>query len=217
MIQRSVLEDKSQRVTEIVLSSMSATRFFAGKILGIGAVGLTQYFAWFLLAVIAYLLLALGGGFLPEGAQLGLKEIPALQPVTYLYFVIFYVLGFLLYAGLLASVGAMSTTDQEAQQLMQPLVMLMVVPLAGMIYFLQHPDSTASVVLSLIPLFAPLVMFMRINVSSPPLWQILASLAILAASVVLVFWISGRIFRVGILMTGKKASLAEAWHWVRQA
>ncbi len=208
MIQRSILEDKNQHITEIVLSSMSATRFFTGKILGIGAVGLTQYLAWLLLGG-----LAAAFGLLSSAH---LEALPALQPATLAAFVSFYVLGFLLYAGLFAAVGAMSTTDQEAQQLMQPLVMLLVVPLVIMIYIFQNPDSPVSVVLSLIPVFTPLVMFMRINISSPPLWQVGLAYLLLALSVVLVFVVSARIFRVGILMTGKKLSLVEAWRWVRQ-
>ncbi|MCB9515263.1 MAG: ABC transporter permease [Candidatus Krumholzibacteriia bacterium] len=208
MIQRSILEDKNQHITEVVLSSMSATRFFTGKILGIGAVGLTQYLAWLLLGAGA---MAFG---LVSSAQLG--ALPVLSPVTLLAFVSFYVLGFLLFAGLFAAVGAMSTTDQEAQQLMQPLVMLLVVPLVIMVYIFQNPDSAVSVALSLIPVFTPLVMFMRINISQPPLWQIALAYGLLIASVAVVFVISGRIFRVGILMTGKKLSLVEAWRWVRQ-
>lgn len=208
MIQRSILEDKNQHITEVVLSSMSATQFFTGKILGIGAVGLTQYLAW----------LVLGAGAAAFGllSSANLQALPVLQPSTLAAFVSFYVLGFLLYAGLFAAVGAMSTTDQEAQQLMQPLVMLLVLPLVIMIYIFQNPDSAVSVALSLIPVFTPLVMFMRINISAPPLWQIALGYALLIGSVVLVFVVSARIFRVGILMTGKKLSLVEAWRWVRQ-
>lgn len=208
MIQRSILEDKSQHVTEVVLSSMDATRFFTGKILGIGAVGLTQYLAW--------LLMALGAVLFGLVTSAQLQQLPSLQPATFAYFVGFYVLGFLLYAGLFAAAGAMSTTDQEAQQLQQPLVMLLIVPLVIIIYIFQNPDAAFSTVMSLIPFFAPLVMFMRLNVSSPPTWQVVLAFALLAGTIVATYVVSGRIFRVGILMTGKKASLAEAWRWVRR-
>jgi ABC-2 type transport system permease protein len=209
MIQRSILEDKNQHITEVVLSSMSATRFFIGKILGIGAVGLTQYLAWFLVIVVLIIAgpLAQGGG----------GKLPSLELLSYVYFVLFYVFGFLLYAGLYAALGAMCTTDQEAQQMGTPLVMMLVVPMVSLIYILQNPDSPATVALSLIPMFSPLVMFMRINISDPPFWQVLVSFAILIATTGLVFNISGRIFRVGILMTGKKASLVEALRWVKQS
>ncbi|MBN2171986.1 MAG: ABC transporter permease [Candidatus Krumholzibacteriota bacterium] len=208
MIQRSILEDKNQHVTEVVLSSMDATRFFTGKILGIGAVGLTQYLAWLVMALAA----ALFG--LLTAAQF--QQLPSLQPATFAYFVAFYVLGFLLYAGLFAAAGAMSTTDQEAQQLQQPLIMLLIVPLVIIIYIFQNPDAPFSTVMSLIPFFAPLVMFMRVNISSPPAWQIVLAFALLIGTIAGAYFVSGRIFRVGILMTGKKASLAEAWRWVRR-
>jgi len=208
MIQRSILEDKNQHVTEVVLSSMDATRFFTGKILGIGAVGLTQYLAW--------LLMALGAALFGLLTAAQIQQLPALQPAAFLYFVAFYVLGFLLYAGLFAAAGAMSTTDQEAQQLQQPLVMLLIVPLVLTIYIFQNPDAAVTTVISLIPLFTPLVMFMRVNVSSPPAWQVVLAFVLLIASIAGTFHVSGRIFRVGILMTGKKASIAEAWRWVRQ-
>ena len=208
MIQRSILEDKNQHVTEVVLSSMNSTQFFTGKILGIGAVGLTQYLAWMLMVAGA-----MGFGLI-SGAQM--QSLTVLQPGVLAAFVIFYVLGFLLYAGLFAAVGAMSTTDQEAQQMMQPIVMLLVVPLVAMIYIFQNPDSAVSVGLSLFPFTSPLSMFMRLNISAPPVWQLLLSYAILIVTTALIYVASGRIFRVGILMTGKKLSLVEAWRWVRQ-
>jgi ABC-2 type transport system permease protein len=206
------LEDKTQRVTEVVLSSMSATRFFAGKILGIGAVGLTQYLAWAVMAAAAA-----GLGLMSALKGPVLQQLPALQPETYGYFILFYVLGFLLYAGLFAAVGAMSTTDQEAQQLMQPLVFMLVIPLLLIIFVFQNPNAPLAVAMSLVPFFSPLVMFMRLNISAPPLWQLATSLVLLVLSVGLVIFLSGRIFRVGILMTGKRASLAEAWRWLREA
>jgi len=209
MIQRSILEDKNQHVTEVVLSSIDSTRFFVGKILGIGAVGLTQYLAW--------MLLALGAGLAGGLAGMELQQLPSLQPMVLFHFVLFYVLGFLFYAGLFGAVGAMSTTDQEAQQLSQPLTMMMVLPAVIMIYIFQNPNAPIPVALSLVPFFSPLVMFMRINISIPPLWQILTSVAILVVSIAVVFAITGRIFRVGILMTGKKASVIEAWRWARRA
>ncbi len=208
MIQRSILEDKNQHVTEVVLSSMSSTQFFTGKILGIGAVGLTQYLAW--------LLMVAGATIFGLISSAQLQSLTVLQPTVLAAFVVFYVLGFLLYAGLFAAIGAMSTTDQEAQQLMQPVVMLLVVPLVAMIFIFQNPDAGVSVALSLIPFTAPLAMFMRLNISAPPLWQLLLSFAILIVSTGLIYMASGRIFRVGILMTGKKLSLVEAWRWVRQ-
>jgi ABC-2 type transport system permease protein len=209
MIMRSVLEDKNQRITEVILSCISPTTFFTGKILGIGAVGMTQYLAWALIALLA----TLSGGL----AAMDLAGISLIQPLTLFFFVLFYVLGFLFFSGLFAAVGAIATTDQEAQQLMQPLIIIVIVPIVAMMYILQNPDSPVAVVMSMIPLTSPLVMFMRVSLSVPPVWQLLLSIGILLASTALVFVASARIFRVGILITGKRASLAEAWRWVREA
>jgi len=209
MIQRSILEDKNQRVTEVVLSSMSSSQFFAGKILGIGAVGLTQYVAWGLMAAAVFAF----GAF----ASFDMSMVSVLQPSVYLFFMLFYVLGFFLYAGLFAMVGAMVTTDQEAQQMMQPIIFIIIIPIIAMTFIMQNPDSALSVTLSMIPFTSPLVMFMRINLSMPPTWQLLLSIGILLASVWGIFVAAGRIFKVGILMTGKKASLAEAARWIREA
>ncbi|MCP4548318.1 MAG: ABC transporter permease [bacterium] len=210
MINRSILEDKNQHITEVVLSSMKPTQFFTGKILGIGGVGLTQYMAWLLLAGGAVAFGAISNDHLSD-----MGSMPALQPLTLVCFVLFYVLGFLFYGGLFAAAGSMSTTDQEAQQLMQPIIMMLIVPLVIMIYIFQNPDSMISVVLSMLPMFSPLTMFMRINITSVPVWQLLLSIGILTASVAVTFVIAGRIFRIGILMTGKRASIVEAWRWVR--
>lgn len=209
MIQRSVIEDKTQRVTEVVLSSMDPGQFFAGKILGIGAVGLTQYFAWGLMAA--------GVGLSGLVSSANMEYLSVIQPTTFLLFILFYVLGFFLYSGLFASVGAMVTNDQEAQQFTPFLIIPIILPLVAMTFIMQNPDSLFSVGMSLFPLTAPLVMFMRVNLSMPPLWQLASSIGLLVISTWLISVMAGRIFRVGILMTGKKASLAEAWRWVKEA
>jgi ABC-2 type transport system permease protein len=209
MIQRSVIEDKTQKVTEVVLSSMDAGQFFTGKILGIGAVGITQYFAWGLMTAGV----ALSGVISADK----MDYLSVIQPTTFLFFILFYVLGFFLYAGLFASVGAMVTNDQEAQQFTPFLIIPILLPIVAMTFILQNPDSAFSVGMSLFPLTAPLVMFMRVNLSMPPFWQLGLSIGILLLSIWLISVMAGRIFRVGILMTGKKASLAEAWRWVKES
>jgi len=209
MIQRSVIEDKTQKVTEVVLSSMDAGQFFTGKILGIGAVGLTQYFAWGLMGAVV----GLTGLFSSDKLEL----MSVIQPTTFLFFVLFYVLGFFLYAGLFASVGAIVTNDQEAQQFTPFLIIPIILPIISMTFVLQNPDSLFSTIMSIFPLTAPLGMFMRVNLSMPPAWQLALSIGLLAVCTWLIMVMAGRIFRVGILMTGKKASLAEAWRWVKES
>jgi ABC-2 type transport system permease protein len=209
MIQRSIIEDKTQKVTEVVLSSMDAGQFFMGKILGIGAVGLTQYFAWGLMtAAVAF------SGVISADKM---EYLSVINPATFAFFILFYVLGFFLFAGLFASVGAMVTNDQEAQQFTPFILIPILMPIIAMTFILQNPDSGFSVAMSIFPLTAPLVMFMRVNLSMPPFWQLGLSIGLLLLSIWLISVMAGRIFRVGILMTGKKASLAEAWRWVKEA
>jgi ABC-2 type transport system permease protein len=136
---------------------------------------------------------------------------------TIAYFILFFVLGYLFYSTLFASIGAVCNTDQEAQQLQTPVTMCLfftvVIPMAVM----QNPEGTFATVCSMIPFFAPILMFMRINILMPPLWQIALSVAILIASIFVAGVISAKIFRIGILMYGKRPDVREILKWVRRA
>lgn len=207
-VQRSIIDEKNNRVIEVLLSSLRAFDLMGGKIVGVGAVGLTQYAIWavFGLGVSAYAL--------STGAFSGMA---ALSPVTLAFFVLFYLLGFLFYATLFAAVGAVCNTDQEAQQLQTPIVMCLaftiVIPMAVM----QNPDGAFATTFSLIPFFAPILMFMRINILMPPAWQIAASVAILIASIYGAGLLAAKVFRVGILMYGKRPDAREIVKWLRRA
>ncbi len=207
-VQRSIIDEKNNRVIEVLLSSLKAFDLMAGKIVGVGAVGLTQYAIWavFGLGISAYAL--------STGAFAG---VVSLSPVTLGFFVIFYLLGFLFYSTLFAAVGAVCNTDQEAQQLQTPIVMCLaftiVIPMAVM----QSPEGTFATVFSMIPFFAPILMFMRINILMPPAWQIALSIAILLASIYGSGLLAAKIFRVGILMYGKRPDAREILKWLRRA
>jgi ABC-2 type transport system permease protein len=207
-VMRGVIEEKSSRIVEILLSSLKPAQLMAGKIIGVGCVGLTQYSIW-----IAFGLLLTTVG----AATLGLGGIvAAIPPATFLYFVLFYLLGYFLYATLYAGIGAVCTTEQEAQQSQFPVIGLLLVPLMLIAMIIKNPDGTASTVLSLIPFFSPMLMFLRINVGAPPAGQIFLSIALLLASIVAMIWVVARIFRVGLLMYGKKPSLPEVLRWIRK-
>jgi ABC-2 type transport system permease protein len=136
---------------------------------------------------------------------------------TIAYFILFFVLGYLFYSTLFASIGAVCNTDQEAQQLQTPVTMCLfftvVIPMAVM----QNPEGTFATVCSMIPFFAPILMFMRINILMPPVWQIALSVAILIASIFVAGVVSAKIFRIGILMYGKRPDVREILKWVRRA
>jgi ABC-2 type transport system permease protein len=207
-VMRGIIEEKSSRIVEILLSSLNPTQLMAGKIFGVGCVGLTQYLIW-----TTFGLVLIGAG----AAYLGPEEIiGTIHPMTFLYFILFYLLGYFLYATLYAGIGAICTTEQEAQQSQFPVIALLILPLLLITMIIKNPDGTASTVLSLIPFFAPMLMFLRINVTAPSTAQILGSIALLVVTILTMIWAVARIFRVGILMYGKKPSLPEVLRWVKK-
>ncbi len=207
-VQRSIIEEKNNRVIEVLLSSLKATDLMGGKILGVGSVGLTQYAIWALFAVFLSM----------YGMSLGIfSQLSVFSTTTLVFFIVYYLLGFLFYATLFASIGSVCNTDQEAQQLQTPVVMCLVFTILIPIAVIQSPDGAFATVVSLIPFFAPIVMFMRINVLTPPAWQIALSIAILIVSILIAGKLAAKIFRVGILMYGKRPSLPEIMKWLRRA
>lgn len=206
-VMRGVIEDKSTRVVEVLLSSLRSTQLMAGKILGLGGVGLTQYMIW----------IFFGLGLSTFGAAyLGLGQtIRAISPSTFFYFLLFYLLGYFLYATLYAGVGAICSTEQDAQQVQFPIIFLLILPLMLSAPIIKNPDSGLAIVLSLIPFFSPMLMFLRVNLVTPPLGQILASVFLLLLSIFLMIWLVAKIFRVGLLMYGKRATLPEIVRWIR--
>ncbi|HEX9886634.1 MAG TPA: ABC transporter permease [Longimicrobiales bacterium] len=217
-VMRSTLEEKTSRIVEVVISSIRPWHLMLGKILGVGAVGLTQVAAWIGMGVLTG---ALGLPALmaarPELSQLGeLRDIlPGAGYVA--LFAVFFVGGYFLYAAIYAAVGAMVNTEQEAQQIQMPIIFLLVTPLMFITEVIRDPGSTLSTVMSLVPFFSPLLMFARASTGSAPAWQVALSLVLVFATVVAVAWVAGRIYKVGILMAGKRPTLPELWRWVRES
>jgi ABC-2 type transport system permease protein len=196
-------------VFEVLLSSVKPMELLAGKILGVAAVGLTQYAVWILMALVA------GGGMIGSlRTQMGEISVPA---SLLFYFALFFLLGYLLYSTMFAALGAVVNSEQEAQQLQMTVMWFLIIPLLVAQLVIRAPDSTAAVVLSLIPFFTPMLMFLRLNLITPPAWQVALSIALLLATNLAVLWLSARIYRVGILMYGKRPTLPELVRWVRAA
>ena len=209
-IMRGVLEEKNNRIVEVIVSSVRPTTLMLGKILGIGLVGLTQYAVWAALS----LAIALPGVATVAGMGEGLPHIPA---ATIGAFVLFFLLGYFLYASLYAALSAPFNTEQEAQQFVMIPGMMLILTSTTWFFAFNQPNGRLATVLSFFPFTAPLMMFMRISVQTPPLWQIATSVALLVATIVAVAWFAGRIYRVGILMYGKKPTLPEIFRWAMQA
>jgi len=209
-IMRGVLEEKNNRIVEVIVSSIRPTTLMLGKILGIGLVGLTQYAVWATLAIA----IALPGVAAIAGMGEGLPHIPV---GTIGAFVLFFILGYFLYASVYAALSAPFNTEQEAQQFVMLPTMLLMFTSFTWFFAYNQPNGRLATVLSFFPLTAPLMMFMRISVQTPPLWQIATSVALLVATIVLVAWFAGRVYRVGILMYGKKPTLPEIFRWALRA
>jgi ABC-2 type transport system permease protein len=207
-VMRAVLEEKTSRVMEVMLSTARSSEMMAGKIIGVAAVGLTQIAIW-----AAMIIFPSAGGVL---AGMGtIKGI--LSPALLAYFGVFFLLGFALYSTLCAALGAMVNSEQEAQQLQIVVMLPMIAAVIIMVNIFQYPGSSLAVWGSLFPLTAPLIMFLRVALQSPPTWQIALSIALMIATIYGLVWACGRIYRVGILMYGKKPTLPELMKWLRYA
>ena len=212
-VMRGVIEDKTSRVIEVVISSTKPHQFMAGKIVGIGAAGLSQFLIWVLFAV----LMSTFGLMLARQFNSSINEItlPSISIWVYVAFLAFFILGYFLYATVYAAIGSMVSSESEAQSLAMPVIFLLIISFMLMFAIIENPDGSVATILSLIPFFAPILMFFRISVQAAPLWQVLLSIVILLATLLLFIWITGKIFRTGILMYGKRPTLPELLKWLR--
>jgi len=212
-VMHGVLEEKSSRVVEVMLAAVEPVELMWGKLMGICVAGLTQLGIWFgtALALTAPGFLTLFA-FLPEGVTL-----PTLPPSLIVHFFLFFLLGYFLYATFYAMIGSAFNNTQEAQQASSLGVIFVVAPWIFMFPVINSPDSTMAVVTSLIPLFTPFLMLLRIAVKTPPAWQIALGYALTLGLCAVMIWLCARVYRVGILMYGKKPTLKEIWRWVRYA
>ncbi len=235
MVMRSVMEEKMNRVVEVIISSVKPFYLMMGKIIGVGAVGLTQVLIWALLIP----LITMGANLLfgfdteptsfvnnptaeminPEDMEAIASQVMAeLKAVNWWLivpcFILFFLGGYIIYASLFAGVGSAIGDDlAESQALTLPLTIPVIIALYIMFAALRVPNSTLAVWSSIFPFFSPIVMPARL-VFDPPLWQILLSLTLLIAAAIFCVWISSRIYRTGILMYGKKGTFKEIWKWM---
>jgi ABC-2 type transport system permease protein len=210
-VMRGIVQEKTERVVEILISSLSPMSLLSGKILGLAAVGLTQVAVWFGLAAFAGLYVG------AAATAVGIDLLAFITLRVILSFLVFYVLGYLMFVCVYAVGGAVSNSEKEAQQFMVPIMVVTMIPWILAMPILQSPDSRLAVGLSLVPFFAPFTMFMRILVGEPPLWQVALAVALAAGMIVALFWATAKIFRVGILSYGKRPTVAELWQWLKVA
>jgi ABC-2 type transport system permease protein len=211
VVMSSVIEEKTSRVVEVMVSSIPSARLFAGKLLGVGAAGLTQFLVWAAALAVAGLFTAGASG------TLGGIRLPEAGPLVLVAFVVYFLLGYFFYAALFAGIGAAVNTPQEAQTLVFPVFAPLVVGTMCFPLVLQSPDSRLSTVLSLLPPLTPLLMFLRITVLTPPWWQIGLSVLLTVLAIAGVVWFASRVHRVGILMYGKRPTFPEILRWVARS
>jgi ABC-2 type transport system permease protein len=206
-VMRSVMEEKNSKIMEVLLASLNTTELLAGKILGVASVGLTQVSVWILMGVVA----AVG----PVAMLADAISNANFSIETGLYFLVFFLLGYLLYSSMFASIGSIVNSEQEAQQIQFFVMMPIMLSFFFSLYAINSPSDPKSVFVSLIPFATPMVMYTRIVAEMPPIWQVVLSICLTAFSALFVTWLSSRIYRVGVLMYGKRPTLPEIVKWIR--
>jgi ABC-2 type transport system permease protein len=207
-VARSIIEEKTSRVFEVLLATIKPEEMMAGKVIGVGSVGLTQVAVWLATAVIltsTSLISSFAGGNIHV----------SLSASQIIFFVVYFLLGYLLYSSIAAALGAMVNSEQELQQLN----MILVMPLAACMFALStvipNPDGPPARIISLIPFCSPLIMYLRISLGHPASWEVALSIALMVATICAILWVASRIYRVGILMYGKKPNLPEILRWLK--
>jgi len=236
MVMRSVIEEKTNRIIEIIVSSVKPMQLMLGKILGTSFAGILQFFIWVVLGAVLLsvtMLLLLGdidqsnmpetlklleqtqGGMIADIAELlmEIQALPLLKMVV--FFFIYFVGGYFLYSSIYAAIGAAVDSETDSQQFMLPIILpLMLGIYVGFFAVIENPHGTVSTIFSMIPLTSPIVMLMRIPFGVP-WWEIVISIVILIGSIIFMVWLAGKIYRIGILMYGKKPSYKELFKWIK--
>jgi len=215
-LMRSVIEEKNSRIIEIMVSSVSAFQLMAGKIIGLGLATLTQIGIWLAIGIGIY---SYRGALNISGDIMG----AIFNPVIIVFFLLYLILGYIMFSTIFALIGSICNSDKEAQNFIFPVTMSMILPLIIGMYIVQEPDSAVVTVLSLIPFFTPTMMIMRLNIIGADTFSFANSIVLEAAvgviltalTTLVIIWITSRIFRIGILMYGKRPTLPELIRWIR--
>ncbi|MCH7723643.1 MAG: ABC transporter permease [Bacteroidetes bacterium] len=200
LLVRSLIEEKSNRLIEILISSCTSEQLLAGKILGLSALGLTQIFIWSLIATAL-----VGGAVIPPAAFDNI-----------LIMLVYFIVGFIFYTTIFVGIGSIVTTEQEAQQMTTYISLILILPVVVAMPAIQNPESMMVKVMSYIPLTIPSIMLLRFKIAPVPLIDIVISLSIMFVSTIVTLKIAAKIFRIGILSYGKKPTIKELIHWLKE-
>jgi ABC-2 type transport system permease protein len=229
-IMRGVIEEKTNRIIEVITSSVKPIELLTGKMAGVGALAATQLGIW----TLSFFALISAAGpvammFMPQPDEImnseladaapqlpGILDIPEIETSLIVYFVIFFILGYLLYSSLFAAIGSASDSETDSQQLMLPVMAPIFIAYFIMFQATTNPDGTLAVAGSLVPFFTPIVMITRIAITEVPFWQIGLAIFLMAISFVGTMWLSAKIYRIGILSYGSTAGFKDLFKWIRQ-
>lgn len=227
---RSVIEEKTSRIVEVIASSVKPIELLVGKMMGIAALGLTQIAFWALAflgisaaaAPVATMFLDTNAEVLANSAEAApgfdpaSLQLPSIDPMIFVWFLIFFLLGYLLYSTFFAAIGSAVESDTDTQQFMFPIMVPIMIAYFIMFRAIESPDSTLSVVGSLIPFTSPIVMITRIAITDVPIWQITLAILLIVITFIGAMWLCAKIYRVGILSYGKSANFKELAKWIKQ-
>ena len=236
-VMQGVAEEKTNRIIEVIVSSVKPFQLMMGKIIGVSLVALTQFLLWIVLTGVLYLgfsafigishpdLLSSGTVMAQEITSTDIMNNESVQNIMQIVhsidfgtiifsFLIFFILGYLLYATLYAAVGSLVDNNTDSQQFTLPITVPLMVAIISSFYIVNNPDSSLSVWLSMIPFTSPISMMVRIPFGVP-IWQVVVSVVLLATTFILMTWLAAKIYRTGILMYGKKLSYKEIFKWLK--
>lgn len=229
-VTRGVIEEKTNRIVEVIASSVKPIELLTGKMAGVGALAITQFGIWIitfagLSAIAGPLALSMmdtssqmGGDLATAEAELpAFLDLPSLPPSLIVYFVIFFILGYLLYSSLFAAIGSAADSETDTQQLMMPVGAPIFIAYFIMFHAWRSPDSVLSIVSSMIPFFAPILMVTRIAITEVPFWQIGTAIILMIITFSGTMWVSSKIYKVGILSYGSTASYKDILKWIKQS
>jgi ABC-2 type transport system permease protein len=236
---RGVMEEKTNRIVEVIVSSVRPFQLMMGKVIGIGLVALTQFLMWIILTsvivsvgsfmykdklVSGAALVQQQGGITKGVPQPAMEELMDNEVISFLYgipvadllfsFIFFFIGGYLIYASLFAAVGAAVDQEADTQQFMMPVTMPLIFAYIVSVMMMNNPDGSIGTIFSIIPLTSPIVMMIKVAIGAP-LWLRIVSMVVLIVSFIFFIWLAARIYRVGILMYGKKVTYKELWKWIR--
>lgn len=229
-VTRGVIEEKTSRIIEVIVSSVKPIELLTGKMAGVGALALTQFSVWIVAFIgLSALLGPLAAGLMDPSQNISeadmaqaqaempaILDMPAIDTSLFVYFIIFFILGYLLYSSLFAAIGSASDSETDTQQLMLPVGAPIFIAYFIMLHTWRSPDSTLSVVSSIIPFFSPILMITRIAITEVPFWQIGLSILLMILAFAGTMWLSAKIYKIGILSYGSTVGFKDLYKWLKQ-